>query len=72
VGQRTVAHLESLAAQWPGVTRMRLSVVESNAHLARPFWERMGFVASGQVEPFELMQRKSFSHEYFKPLGGPA
>ena len=68
VGRRTVEYIESLAAQWPGIARLRLTVVEANEHLARAFWERMGYRASGAVTPFELMERSSVSHEFVKPL----
>jgi ribosomal protein S18 acetylase RimI-like enzyme len=49
-GRRAVVLIEELAATWPGIDTMRIAVVEGNVP-AFSFWQRMGFVETGERRP---------------------
>jgi GNAT superfamily N-acetyltransferase len=46
-GRRAYAHIEALAKTWPGITCLRLAVIDGN-HAGMNFWRRMGFVETGE------------------------
>jgi GNAT superfamily N-acetyltransferase len=49
-GAIAVAQIEALARTWPGIDRLRIGVVTTNAD-AMPFWEAQGFVRNGEIKP---------------------
>jgi RimJ/RimL family protein N-acetyltransferase len=67
IGRIAFGAIESQARAWPEIARLRAVVVESNA-VARPFWERLGFVANGQTRPHEAGTVKSTAIVLMRPL----
>jgi ribosomal protein S18 acetylase RimI-like enzyme len=59
---------EYVIAQWPEVRRLRLAVVDTNADLAGPFWDRLGFEATGEVKAYENDAVSSTARLYEKAL----
>ena len=51
-GRMTYGLVENLCLSWPEIERARIGVVETNS-LVMPFWEKMGFLKTGE--------RKSYS-----------
>lgn len=49
-GRAAVAHIEALARSWPGIDRLRVAVVRTNA-VALHFWRKVGFVDTGEIKP---------------------
>jgi GNAT superfamily N-acetyltransferase len=49
-GAAAVARIEAQARTWPGIDRLRIGVVTTNAD-AMPFWEAQGFVRNGEIKP---------------------
>ena len=47
IGQKLFAQAESIVSRWSGVNKLRLAVAEPNAG-AVGFWQRMGFVLTGE------------------------
>lgn len=49
---RSVYHLvEAKVRRWPEIDTLRISVVRRNDAVL-PFWRRMGFVETGEVQPY--------------------
>ncbi len=57
-----------VTAHWPEVRRLRLAVVDTNAEVAAPFWERQGFEVTGETKPYENAAVKSTTRLYEKAL----
>ncbi|HEY3515295.1 GNAT family N-acetyltransferase [Kribbella sp. NPDC051137] len=53
---------------WPEVRTMRLAVVDTNAEVATGFWERQGFVATGEARPYRYDKLESTARLYEKQL----
>ncbi|HZX06752.1 hypothetical protein [Kribbella sp.] len=53
---------------WPEVRTMRLAVVDTNAQVATGFWQRQGFVATGEVRPYRYDKLESAARLYEKQL----
>ena len=51
-GLAAVLHIEALARSWPGIDRLRVAVVCTNA-VALHFWRKVGFVDTGEIKPQE-------------------
>ncbi|MEQ1519465.1 MAG: GNAT family N-acetyltransferase [Usitatibacteraceae bacterium] len=49
-GHSAVRQIESLARSWPGIDRLRVAVVGTNADALR-FWRKVGFVDTGEIKP---------------------
>lgn len=41
-----------LAASWPGVLSLRLSIVDTNRQMAEPLWKHLGYQPTGDSTPF--------------------
>lgn len=41
-----------LAGRVPGIQTLRLSIVDTNADLAAPFWTRLGYEPTGEAVPY--------------------
>jgi GNAT superfamily N-acetyltransferase len=54
--------------QWPEVRRLRLAVVDTNAELAAPFWNRQGFEPTGEPKAYENEAVTSTARLYEKAL----
>lgn len=59
---------EWLAGRWTAVARIRLAVVDTNARVATPFWERMGFAPTGEQKPYRYDKLESTVRLMEKPL----
>ncbi len=51
IGGRALSALEREIGGWAGCRRIRIAVVLTNAEVI-PFWERMGFAATGERKPY--------------------
>lgn len=59
-----------LARGWPDVTATRLAVVQSNAQV-EPFWQQLGYVATGEEKPWDYDGFRSVSRLFERPLERP-
>lgn len=59
VGRKVWQQVEELVADWQGVERFRLAVVETNARMALGFWQAMGFAETGERKPYRYDQLES-------------
>ncbi|MGZ0149388.1 GNAT family N-acetyltransferase [Kribbella sp. WER1] len=60
---------EYVGSAWVEVRTMRLAVVDTNAEVAAGFWERQGFVATGEARPYRYDKLESTARLYEKQLG---
>ena len=67
IGGRAFRNLETLITKWPGVRRIRLTVIEANVP-ALGFWNAMGFTRTGEFEPYESGEVRSRHVLFEKPL----
>ena len=51
VGSAAFSALLDLARTWPDVDRLRIGVLTTNTE-AIPFWKSVGFVATGEIKPY--------------------
>jgi ribosomal protein S18 acetylase RimI-like enzyme len=69
LGRMTVEALAGAVAEnWPEITRLRLAVVETNAHVAQGFWERLGFEPTGEEKPYRYDRLESTSRLWERDL----
>ena len=52
IGRSAYAQAEAVVRTWSKVRRVRIGVVESNAHVL-PFWLRLGFQLTGEIKPYQ-------------------
>ncbi|ALO66143.1 N-acetyltransferase [Arthrobacter alpinus] len=50
------------------VTVMRLSIVDTNASVAEPFWKKIGYIATGDVVPYAFGTVSSIARIWTRPL----
>lgn len=55
LGRQACEAVEDLCRGWPGVHRVRIAVVETNA-VVLPFWTRMGFTRTGENHSYTAGQ----------------
>src|SRR6478735_1990180 len=67
VGSAAFAALLDLARTWPDADRLRIGVLTTNTD-AMPFWESLGFVATGEVKPYRSGTFESEVAIYERPL----
>jgi GNAT superfamily N-acetyltransferase len=53
IGRIAFNAIEAQARAGPEIERLRAVVIEPENAVARPFWEKMGFRATGQTRPHE-------------------
>jgi GNAT superfamily N-acetyltransferase len=58
---------EAHCARWAEIAVLRLAVVETNREAA-PFWETMGFRATGEVRPYRTEDLVTHAHLFEKRL----
>jgi GNAT superfamily N-acetyltransferase len=51
IGRAAYKQIEALCRSWPGIRRMGLAVVETNA-MVIPFWEKLGYLRMGETRPY--------------------
>jgi GNAT superfamily N-acetyltransferase len=51
IGRAAYQQIEEQCRSWPGIERVRIGVVETNA-MVIPFWEKMGFRRTGETRPY--------------------
>jgi len=51
LGRSTYHLVEAKVRSWPEIDTLRISVVRSNTDVL-PFWRRMGFTETGEVQPY--------------------
>lgn len=65
---------ESLLAQLRalgGTDRLRIGIVATNSEVAAPFWERLGYLPTGEVRPFADGPVRSTTTILARPLAQP-
>lgn len=67
LGRSTYHLVEAKVRRWPEIDMLRTSVVRSNATVL-PFWQRMGFAETGEVQPYVCDEIVSESVILTKPL----
>jgi GNAT superfamily N-acetyltransferase len=67
LGRCTYHLVEAKVRRWPEIDMLRTSVVRSNAAVL-PFWRRMGFAETGEVQPYVYGEITSESVILAKPL----
>jgi RimJ/RimL family protein N-acetyltransferase len=67
VGATAVAAIEATARQWSEIETLRAVVLDSN-DVARPFWEKQGFSATGQTRPHEAGTVRTVARIFGKRL----
>ena len=50
------------AQQWPGISRLRISIVDTNAEFADGFWSSLGYTKTGETMPYSADRVESFAH----------
>ncbi|TAP27782.1 GNAT family N-acetyltransferase [Arthrobacter sp. S41] len=56
-----------LVAQSSDIKSLRLSVVDTNADLAEPFWKKLGYVPTGESEPYVSGSVESTARIWLRP-----
>ena len=51
IGGEAYSLVEQVVRGWPEIRSIRIGVVETNSKVL-PYWQRMGFVATGEVKPY--------------------
>jgi GNAT superfamily N-acetyltransferase len=69
LGRRAYAAVEEQVRSWPEIRSLRAAVVATNSAVL-PFWERMGFSATGEVRPYRHDKLTSQSIVLTKSLKG--
>lgn len=57
-----------VVGQWPGMRSLRLSVVDTNADLAAPFWAKLGYERTGEAVPYVSGRVESTARIWMRPL----
>lgn len=57
-----------LVAQSPDIKSLRLSVVDTNADLAEPFWKKLGYVPTGESAPYVSGSVESTARIWVRPV----
>jgi ribosomal protein S18 acetylase RimI-like enzyme len=57
-------------AQHGDIETLRLSIVETNAAIAEPFWRRMGYRATGALKPYAGGTVPSTARVWVRPVPG--
>ncbi|MFC4787143.1 GNAT family N-acetyltransferase [Nocardioides sp. MAHUQ-72] len=52
VGRRVHEQLLAEVGRWPEVDTLRAAIVETNAEVAEPFWQAMGYRPTGPPRPY--------------------
>jgi len=68
IGRAAYRRLEAFVATWPEIRRVRIGVLDLNAHVAMPFWLRMGFLPNGETKPHRYAQVEGTIAVLVKPL----
>jgi RimJ/RimL family protein N-acetyltransferase len=66
-GQRAYLQVEDKLRAWPEITKVRISVVESNGEVLG-FWKKLGFAETGTRRPYESGNVSSQAIVLEKPL----
>ncbi|MEU4192914.1 GNAT family N-acetyltransferase [Kribbella sp. NPDC026611] len=67
-GRATYRLVEQHVAAWPEIEKLRLAVVDTNAHIATKFWLRQGFAATGEERAYRYDKLETTARLYEKPL----
>lgn len=59
------------ARRWPGITTMRIVILDANADLAAPFWRALGYRATGEEKPFDSDLVNTVGRVWERPLARP-
>lgn len=52
----------------PGVGRLRLGIVATNAAVAEPFWRALGYTPTGETKPYRYDHLESTVALWERPL----
>lgn len=69
IGRRAVARLTELARTWPGITGLRVALVQANAGESDAFWASCGFSSTGERVPYRYAHVDSVSEIHHRALG---
>ncbi|MGH7382879.1 MAG: GNAT family N-acetyltransferase [Candidatus Methylomirabilales bacterium] len=67
LGESAYQEVEAKVRRWPEIDTLRVSVVRSSAAVL-PFWRRIGFIETGEVQPLVYDKLVSESIILAKPL----
>jgi len=67
VGRRTHELLVERASRWPGLDRLRLAVVQTNAEV-EGFWRALGYTPTGEAKPYRYAALQSEARIFTRPL----
>jgi GNAT superfamily N-acetyltransferase len=67
IGRAVYEQIEAHCRSWPGIRRIRLAVVETNA-MVIPFWDKMGFRRTEETRPYQYGPVQSMSIIFEKTL----
>lgn len=62
----------NLVAKHPQFSRLRISIVQSNADLAEGFWQRMGYRNTGESFAYTAGTVQSTARIWMRPVGRSA
>lgn len=68
LGRRMHDAVIDLAGWTPGIRSLRLSVVDTNADLAVPFWTKLGYELSGEAMPYASGSVESTARIWVRPV----
>ena len=71
-GRRMHEEVLNLVAKHPQITRLRISIVQSNADLAEGFWQRMGYRNTGESFAYTAGTVQSTARIWMQPVGRSA
>ncbi len=69
LGLKTYQLVEDLARNQLQCEKIRLAIVDSNP--VQPYWEKMGFIPTGEIKPHEGVKRQSLKRVMEKTLASP-
>ncbi|MGI8814548.1 MAG: hypothetical protein ACR2G2_04460 [Pseudonocardia sp.] len=67
LGRESFGHLAREAVRWPGITSWRAGILHSNAQFTG-FWQRLGFVPTGEVKPHRYAELQTEVAIYTRPF----
>ncbi len=68
LGRKMHDAVVDLAGRRPGIQSLRLSIVDTNADLAAPFWTKLGYEPTGEAVPYVSGTVESTARIWVRPV----
>ncbi|MGV8895432.1 MAG: GNAT family N-acetyltransferase [Rhodoglobus sp.] len=68
VGRRMHDVIIDAVREQPQIKTLRLSIVDTNADLAEPFWKKLGYEPTGEAKPYSSGDVESVARIWSRPV----